>query len=70
MRAIILSSARQGLFFIPFILLLPTFLGLKGVEICQAVSDLCSFILAVPLTIGILKKMRTDHPVHANDTQY
>ena len=69
MRAIILSSARQGLFFIPFILLLPTFLGLKGVEICQAVSDLCSFILAVPLTIGILKKMRTDHPVLANDTQ-
>ena len=49
-RAVLLSSARQGLFFIPFILLLPYFLGLQGVEMCQAVSDLCSFLLAIPLT--------------------
>ena len=68
-RAIVLSSARQGLFFIPFILLLPTIFGLQGVEMCQAVSDLCSFIIAIPLTVGVLKKMRTDHPVHAHNAK-
>ena len=57
-QAITLSSARQGLFFIPFIMILPYFLGLTGVEACQAVADLCSFILAIPLTVPILKSFR------------
>lgn len=56
-KAIILSSARQGLFFIPLILILPTLLGLQGVEMCQAVADFCSFILAIPLTIPVLKTL-------------
>lgn len=57
-QAVILSSARQGLFFIPFILILPYFLGLQGVEMCQAAADLCSFLLAIPLTVPILKSFR------------
>ena len=60
-RALILSSARQGLFFIPLIIILPKLLGLQGVEMCQAVSDFCSFILAFPLTVPVLKKLRQDN---------
>ena len=59
-RAVALSSARQGLFFIPLILVLPYFLQLQGVEMCQAVSDLCSFLMSLPLTIPVLKSLRTD----------
>lgn len=59
-RALVLSSARQGLFFIPLIFILPHMLGLLGVEMCQAVSDFCSFILAFPLTVPVLKKLRED----------
>lgn len=59
-RALVLSSARQGLFYIPLILLLPHFLGLQGVEMCQATADFCSFILAIPLTVPVLKRMRKD----------
>lgn len=68
-RAVILSSARQGLFFIPFILILPYFLGLQGVEMCQAAADLFSFLLAIPLTIGVLKGMREDHPQEIQDNR-
>jgi putative MATE family efflux protein len=57
-RAVTLSSARQGLFFIPLILILPNLLGLQGVEMCQAAADLCSFILAIPLTVPVLKSFR------------
>ena len=57
-RALILSSARQGLFFIPLIIVLPYLYGLTGVEMCQAVSDFCSFLLAFPLTVPVLKKLR------------
>ena len=43
----ILAACRNGIFFIPLILILPHFFGLKGVEMCQAVSDTFSFIVAV-----------------------
>lgn len=62
-RALILSSARQGLFFIPLILILPSYLGLQGVEMCQAAADLCSFLLAIPLTIPVLRKLRNNQVV-------
>ncbi len=57
-RATILSSARQGLFFLPLIFILPHFFGLLGVEMCQAVSDMCTFLLAIPLTLGVLMEMK------------
>lgn len=57
-RAILLASARQGLFFIPLILVLPYFFGLTGVEICQTISDVLTFILAIPLTAGVIREMK------------
>jgi len=57
-RAVTMSAARQGLFFIPAIMILPYFLGLQGVEMAQAVSDLCSFLMAIPLTVPVLNEMK------------
>ena len=57
-KAILLASAKQGLFFIPLIFLLPARFGLLGVEICQPVADLCALALAIPLTSGVLRKMK------------
>ena len=56
-RASIVAAARQGLFFIPAALLLPTFLGLEGVQMCQAVSDVCAFVLAIVLTVPVLRTL-------------
>lgn len=50
-RANFLAAARQGLFFVPLIFILPRFFGLLGVEMCQAVSDTLAFIATVPITI-------------------
>lgn len=58
LKASILAAARQGLFFIPLILILPRLFGLFGVEICQTVSDILSFSLAVPLSISVLNEMK------------
>ena len=58
-RAVVLASARQGLFFIPLIFLLPHFFGLAGVEVAQAASDFCAFFLAVPLVASVLRELRT-----------
>lgn len=49
LRANLLASARRGLVFIPFILLLPHLFGLMGVAMCQAVCDVVTFLLAIPI---------------------
>ncbi|WP_418751287.1 MATE family efflux transporter [Frisingicoccus sp.] len=59
-RASIVAAARQGLFFLPLIFILPSILGLRGVEMCQMVSDILTFLLAMPLSISVLKKMGTE----------
>lgn len=54
-QASILAAARQGLFFIPAVLLLPTFLGALGVQMAQSVSDVFAFALALPMAISVLR---------------
>ena len=57
-KASISAAARTGLFFVPAILILPQFLGLLGVQMSQAVADLCSFVLCVPLAGTTLLEMK------------
>jgi Na+-driven multidrug efflux pump len=53
-RANLLASARHGLFFIPLIVLMPQWFGLLGIEACQSVSDILTFILAVGVMYRVL----------------
>ncbi len=62
-KASIIAAARQGLFFLPLILTLPRIFGLTGIEICQMISDILTFILAVPLGISVLKEMKEEKEV-------
>lgn len=56
-RASVASAARQGLFFIPAILILPAVFQFTGVMLAQPLSDFCAFLIAVPLAIGSLRRM-------------
>lgn len=55
--ATLLAIGRQGLFFIPAVLVLPRFFGLQGVEMTQAVADVCTFLLSLPFAIWIGRKL-------------
>ncbi|KGF11803.1 multidrug transporter MatE [Peptostreptococcus sp. MV1] len=55
---IFLNSLRQGIVFIPIILMLPKFMGLNGVIYAQAISDLITTIITIPFAISIHKKLR------------
>lgn len=57
-KASITASARNGIFFIPLILLLPAWLGLKGVEMTQSVADLLTLFITIPFAVSELTKMR------------
>ncbi len=56
-RATLLSSCRHGIFFIPLGLLLPSLIGLTGVELIQPAADLCTALFSIPFLVGIIKQM-------------
>ena len=56
-EANIMAMSRNGLFFIPIILILPRLLGLQGVEMAQAVADAMSAILAVIVIVRFFRKL-------------
>lgn len=62
-QATFLSSLRQGLYFIPLIYFLPMFLGLTGIQVSQAISDLLTAITSVPLVISFFRKYKEDEAV-------
>lgn len=61
--ATFLSVARQGLFFIPAVLIVPLILGQTGIQMAQSVADLLTFICAVPIQLKVLRTLGTDHTI-------
>ena len=57
-KATFLAMLRQGICFIPAIIILPRILGLTGVEISQALSDLITSIVSLFFFIGFLKELK------------
>ena len=45
------------MFFIPLILILPRTHGLFGVEICQPIADVLTFLVSLPFLIAFLQQL-------------
>ena len=56
-RATFLACCRQGAFFIPLILILPRTHGLFGVEICQPIADVLTFLVSLPFLLAFLQQL-------------
>ena len=56
-KASLLASLRNGLFYIPLILLLPMALGLTGVQLAQPFSDVLTFSVTLPLSLQFLRRL-------------
>ena len=55
--ATFLSVARQGLFFIPAVLVLPLFLDAMGIQMAQSAADVLTVLCAIPIHLGVLKSL-------------
>ncbi|MBO4669243.1 MAG: MATE family efflux transporter [Lachnospiraceae bacterium] len=55
-----LSGLRSGVILIPVLLLLEWQLGLLGIQIAQPVSDVISFLIALPFTVHFLRNLPAD----------
>ncbi|MFA9465232.1 MAG: MATE family efflux transporter [Velocimicrobium sp.] len=62
--SLVLTVCRQGLVFVPLLLILNVFFGLDGIIYAQAVADFISIILSVILCVNILKKFEKEIEAH------
>lgn len=56
-QAVIVSAARQGIFFLPLILILPYFFGLYGIILVQPLSDIGTFLISLPMGIKAIRNL-------------
>lgn len=57
-HATLVTVARQGIFFIPALLILFFLMGERGVIIAQPVADICAFLLTLPLGIKAMSTLK------------
>ncbi|MBQ9939475.1 MAG: MATE family efflux transporter [Oscillospiraceae bacterium] len=63
-RATVVAMARQGLTFVPIVLLLPLVISacggdpLVGIQLSQSVADLLSLGISLPIGIAVLKQLK------------
>ena len=57
-RSTILAAARQGLFLIPTLLVLPNVWGLRGLEVCQPLAGVLTLALAVWMMTKVIRAQK------------
>ncbi|MCH5287445.1 MAG: MATE family efflux transporter [Christensenellaceae bacterium] len=57
-RSTIISIARQGLFLIPMLLILPSVFGLLGIQMAQPIADVLTLGLTIVIVTGVLRQMK------------
>lgn len=57
-RATLTAISKQGLFFIPAILILPPLLGIPGLQLAQPVADGLTFVLTLVIVVMVVKELR------------
>lgn len=58
-RATILSMTRQGLVFMPCVIILNIMMGILGIELAQPVADIISFIIGIAMIVPVDKELKT-----------
>ncbi len=52
-----LASARQGIFFLPLMIILPQTFGILGIQITQPIADFLTGVISIPFLILFFKEM-------------
>lgn len=58
-KATILALARQGICYIPLVLILPRFFGINGLAAVQALADALTLIITIFVALPTIKKLRS-----------
>ena len=55
-----LAMCRQGIFFLPLILTLPSAFGIAGIQAAQPLADVLTFLVTLPFFIAFLSRLSND----------
>lgn len=66
-QATLLALCRQGLCFLPLILILPRVAGVWGVQFAQPIADVCTFCISLPFWFRFLKVLKEKERLAAAD---
>ena len=69
LRATLTAISKQGLFFIPAILILPSLLGIPGLQLAQPVADGLTFVLTQVIVVMVVKELRKMAASQNRDTE-
>ena len=58
--ASVLAASRQGLFFIPAILILPRLFGLLGIQVAQTAADVCTMVVTTIIYRIVQKELNQE----------
>lgn len=56
--ATLVAMGRQGIFLIPALFTLPKFYGIRGLQLCQPVADILTFIVGIIIVIKVIKDLK------------
>ena len=59
-RALILSALQSGLIFIPVCIILPHFIGVRGIELAQPIAYFCTAMVSIPMTLSFFRGLPKD----------
>ena len=62
-QGLLVSLSRQGLFLIPLLIILPKYMGIKGVLAASPIADTLAFIMSVTMVVLSFKNLRATHEV-------
>ena len=66
-EATFLALTRQGVYFIPLILILPSLLGFLGIQITQSIADILSMLTAIPFAVRFFRIMKQEEAEYADE---
>ena len=68
-RATLLACARQGIFFIPLVLILPRWIGLTGLQAAQPAAEICSALMAMAFCRVTLRELAEEEAAHLTEAE-
>lgn len=68
-QASLSALARQGIFFLPLVLILPRFFGVLGIQMSQPLADVATFCLSMVFSTLFWKRLK-EHGINSGDARY
>ncbi len=63
----IVSLTRDIICFVPLVIILPRFIGIKGILIAAPIADLIGIVLTIGLLVNFFKKLKTEEKETSNN---